>query len=195
VSLKAPFLFQEAKIYYLCAHRMSFAFRKYFWLFLPFLAAFAVSCSVDNKSIPDPGGNQPVDTTGVPGTFYLTVSGDTSYLLTIVAVDSIINDSLGIAGADLITRDQVIFNTAKAEAGTYYTEQSPPGITGGVFIFRQRTNGAFRNYAMLHGKIVISSFDQSTGIITGNVDVNNQYVTSADKLLYIRGNFSVKVNR
>ncbi|MCC6571722.1 MAG: hypothetical protein IT274_08875 [Chitinophagales bacterium] len=158
------------------------------------IAWMAVSCSVDNKSIPDPGGNIGVDTTGTIGTFFLNLTGDTSYLLTIVAVDTIVQDSLVVAGGDLTTKDQVVFSTAKAEPGTYYTEQSPPGITGAVCVFRKRIPSGFRNYPMLRGKIVISSVDPVSGVVRGNLDVNNKYVPNADKYYRLSGSFMIKLN-
>lgn len=151
------------------------------------------SCTVGNKVIPDPGGGGIVDTTGTIGTFYLNLTGDTSYLLTVVAVDTIVEDSLVVIGGDLTIKDQVLFSIAKAEVGTYYTEQSPPGITGAVFIYRKRVITGYKNYAMLHGKIVITSVDIVTGVIKGSIDVNNEYVAGADKYYRLRGNFMIKV--
>ena len=168
--------------------------KKYSFILLIAFLAIISACSVDNKSIPDPGGNIGVDTTGTLGTFYLNLTGDSSYLLTIVAVDTINQDSFAVAGADFTRRDEIVFSTAQAVPGTYYTEQSPPGITTAVFIFRKRLSTGYRNYPMFHGKIVISSVDLTTKIIRGSIDVNNQYITTADHLYYLKGNFVMKYN-
>lgn len=154
---------------------------------------FLSACSVDNKNIPDPGGNIGVDTTGTIGSFYLNVSGDTSYILNIVATDTVAQDSFGVAGADLSTRDEIVFTTAKADVGTYYTEQSPPGITGSLFIFRKKIPTGYRNYPMFHGKIEITSINSNSGVIRGTIDVNNKYVTTADKYIRLTGNFALKL--
>lgn len=167
---------------------------KYLLPFAAFTAIFISSCSVDNKTIPDPDGGIIVDTTGTLGTFIFNVSGDTSYQLTVVAVDTLVQDSLLVAGADVTIRDQIVFSTAKAEPGTYYTEQAPPGITGGAFLFRKRLATGFRNYPMLHGKIIINSVNTSSGVVTGSIDVNNEWVTTADHLYRIRGNFTININ-
>ncbi len=173
---------------------MELTAKQYSFFLTALISLVLFSCSVDNKNIPDPGGNLFVDTTGTLGSFYLNVSGDTSYTLNIIAVDTVVLDSLGVAGADPVSRDQIIFNTAKAEVGTYYTEQSPPGITGAIFLFRKKIPTGFKVYPMLHGKIVISSVDLNTKIISGSIDVNNEYVASADRLYRLRGNFSLKLN-
>lgn len=151
------------------------------------------ACSVDNKSIPDPGGNIVVDTTGTLGSFYVNVSGDTTYVLNIVASDTVARDSFGVAGADLTTRDEIVFATASPNPGVYYTEQSPPGITGAIFVFRKKIPQGYRNYPMLHGKVEITSLNGDTRVIRGNFDVNNQYVTTADKYLRLSGSFILKL--
>ncbi|MDB5227735.1 MAG: hypothetical protein JWN78_1928 [Bacteroidota bacterium] len=168
-------------------------YKKYSFVLLLTLMAMISACSVNNKSIPDPG-NINVDTTGALGTFYLNVTGDSSYLLTVVAVDTIVQDSFAVAGADFTRRDEVVFTTGQAVPGTYYTEQSPPGITGAVFLYRKRLSTGYRNYAMFHGKVVISSVDLATKVVRGTIDVNNQYVTSADHVYYLKGNFIMKYN-
>jgi hypothetical protein len=173
---------------------MNFTPAKYSFILLSTLVLIISACSVDNKSIPNPGGNIGVDTTAGTGTFYMNVTGDTSFVLTVVAVDTIIQDSLGVIGADLTTKDEIIFTTGKAEPGIYYVEQSPPGITGAVFIFRKKVSSGYKIYPMLHGQIVISSIDFSTGIVTGSFDVNNKYVTTADRLYQMKANFVLKFN-
>ena len=168
--------------------------KKYcFILFLTVIAMLS-GCSVDNKNIPEPGGNINVDTSGTLGIFYLNVTGDSSYLLTVIAVDTVVQDSLVVLGADAAIRDEIVFSTSKAVVGTYYTEQSPPGITGGYFLFRKKIASGYKNYLMLHGKIVIASIDASSGVIRGSIDVNNEYVTTADKLYKLKGNFQIKLN-
>lgn len=161
-------------------------------LLLTFVAMIS-ACSVNNKSIPDPG-NVNVDTSGTLGTFYVNVTGDSSYLLTVIAVDTIVQDSFTVIGGDFTRRDEIIFTTAQAVPGTYYTEQSPPGITGAVFLYRKRLSTGYKNYAMFHGKIVIASVDLATKVVRGSFDVNNQYVTSADHVYFLKGNFTLKYN-
>src|SRR4051812_2743695 len=89
------------------------------------IVAALTSCSVGNKNIPDPNGVGNVDTTGTIGQFYLNVTGDTSYLLTILAVDTVYLDSFIVAGEDATTRDQLVFATKSSSPGIYYTEQAP----------------------------------------------------------------------
>ncbi len=170
---------------------MRFAGKFTIVLLVAIVAALS-SCKVGNKDIPDPTGTN-VDTTGTVGNFYLNVTGDTSYLLNILAVDTVHLDSFVVAGEDATTRDQLVFATKRADPGIYYTEQAPPQITGAYFIFRKRLPTGYKNYLMTHGSITITSLDASTGIIRGRIDVNNQYL-AVDKTLFLKGNFVMKLN-
>jgi hypothetical protein len=172
---------------------MNSTVKRYGFVLTGVIALLLSACSVDNKNIPDPGGNINVDTTGTIGSFYLNVSGDTSYVLNIVAVDTVAQDSFGVAGADVTTRDEILFSTAKAEPGIYYTEQSPPGITGAVFIFRKKISLGYRNYPMFHGKIELTSVNTTSGVVRGTIDVNNKYVTTADRYIRLTGTFILKL--
>jgi hypothetical protein len=151
------------------------------------------ACTVGNKAIPDPNGNIGVDTSGNIGTFFLNVTGDTSYLLTVVAADTVINDSLLIIGADLTTQDQVIFTTASTAIDTFYADQSVPG-KGTVFVFRKRNPASYSNYAMLKGTVIITAVNTTTKVLRGKIDVNNEGVPGADKTYYLKGNFTAKID-
>ncbi len=167
---------------------------KFIIVLLVAIVAALSSCSVGNKDIPDPNGTGTVDTTGTIGSFYLNVTGDTTYLLNILAVDTVVLDSFVLAGADATTRDQIVFATNSINPGIYYTEQAPPQLTTAYFIFRRRVPTGYRNYLMIHGSITITSFDVSTGVIRGKIDVNNQYLPNVDKTLFLKGNFVMKLN-
>lgn len=160
--------------------------------FLVLLSAIS-ACTVRNKPIPDPNGNIGVDTTGNIGTFFLNVTGDTSYLLTINAVDTIINDSLLVIGADLTTQDQVIFTTASIDIDTFHTDLSIPD-KGAIFIFRKRNHSSYSNYPMLKGTIIITAVNTTTKVLRGKIDVNNEDVPGADKFYTIKGNFTAKID-
>ena len=68
---------------------MKFNFR-YYGILLALLVALVSACSVGNKVIPDPGGNSNVDTTNTSlNTFNIIVSGDTSFVMSILSVDSL----------------------------------------------------------------------------------------------------------
>ena len=163
------------------------------------LFVFAVvmpSCKVGNKVIPDPTGNIPVDTTGTLGSFTMIVTGDTSFNVTMISDTSsttgnfVVNDSLQILGLD--ANNVVAFSTAESVAGTYYTETAPPDITSAVFIYQVKIGTVVKRYFMPHGKIIITENDAVTGVVKGSFDVNNEFVTTADRTLFLRANFVLR---
>lgn len=164
----------------------------YCFLFIAVIVAMTASCSVDNKTIPDPGGNIPVDTSGNAGAFYLNVSGDTTYRMTIFGTGSLRNDSFIVLGADTTSKDQILFGTFKSEPGVYLTEQTPPSSTGAVFLYRKKEPTVYKNYLMVHGNITISSVDTTARLVRGSVNVNNIDVSGVDRFYTITGNFAIR---
>lgn len=173
-------------------NRMFSFIKKYSYAFVLLISIGIAACSVDNKAIPDPGGNVIVDTSGNSGVFYLDISGDTAYRMTIIGAASISNDSFIVLGADSTTLDQVLFGTISITPGVYLTEQDPPSTTGALFLFRKKELTIYKNYLMVHGNITISSVDTTSKIVRGSVDVNNTDVSGIDKHYIIQGNFAIK---
>jgi hypothetical protein len=175
---------------------MKISIKKYYLVLLLIVTAIISSCSVGNKVIPDPAGNIVVDTSGTLGSLTLIVTGDTSFNVTLISDTSsavgnfIVNDSLQIIGVE--TNSAILFSTADNVPGTYYTETAPPDITTAVFLFQLKVNGITKRYFMPHGKIIITENNTSTGIVRGSFDVNNEFVASADRTLFLRANFILR---
>lgn len=174
---------------------MKFNFR-YYGILLALLVALVSACSVGNKVIPDPGGNSNVDTTNTSlNTFNIIVSGDTSFVMSILSVDSlnsIQDDSLVMTGFELSGATVIGafgFKTYASAPGEYLTEGSPPGITKAEFGILKTIRGARKIYGMNHGKIIITEHDVVAKTIKGSFDVNNEFNITANIYLRCRGNF------
>ena len=175
---------------------MKVLFKKYYFILLLAWVSIIASCSVDNKIIPDPIGNISVDTTGTLGSLNIIVTGDTNFNATLLSDTSstvgnfIVNDSLQIIGVE--TNSAILFSTFSSSVGTYYTETAPPDLTSAFFIYQLKVNGVNRRYIMPHGKIIITENNTSNGTVRGSFDVNNEFVASADRTLFIRANFVLR---
>lgn len=177
---------------------MKITFNKYYFVLILSIMAIISSCSVGNKVIPDPAGNISVDTTGILGSFNIIVTGDTSFTANLISDTSsvlgnfIVNDSIQIIGSTTDASSIIGFSTYNSAVGTYYLDMSPPEITSALFILQLKINGVKKRYYMIHGKIIITENDATTGIVKGSFDVNNEYMPTADKTLYIRAYFTLR---
>lgn len=174
---------------------MKFSFRYYILLFALTIAVLT-SCSVGNKIIPDPGGISGVDTTNTTlNTFNLIVTGDTSFVMTVISVDSLNtleNDSLIMTGFELngtVVVGAFGFKTYASAPGVYLTEGAPPGITAAEFGILKTIRGARRIYSMNHGSITITEHDVAAKTVKGKFDVNNEFNLTANIYMRCRGNF------
>lgn len=177
---------------------MHFSFRYSFLLTLLF-ALIMSSCSVGNKFIPDPGGVTGVDTSNTTlNAFQVIVTGDTSFVMSIITADSlntISNDSLVVAGAEIVgtaLSGIVGFKTYGTEPGTYLTEGAPPGITSAEFGILKTIRGARRIYPMNHGTVTITEHNLADKTVKGRFDVNNEFIIPPTLYLRCRGNFYIK---
>lgn len=177
---------------------MNSSFR-YFYILVVLAALFATACSVGNKDIPDPGGVTGVDTSNTTlNSFQVIVSGDTSFIMSVITADSlnaISNDSLVVAGAEIVGTSLsgiVGFKTYSSEAGTYLTEGAPPGITSAEFGILKTIRGVRKIYPMNHGTITITEHNFSAKTVKGRFDVNNEFNITANVYLRCRGNFYIK---
>lgn len=172
---------------------------KYFLILLLGVMTTITSCSVGNKVIPDPAGNITVDTSGTLGSFNIIVTGDTNFTANLISDTTsnilgnyIFNDSIQIVGLSTDGNSVIGFSTFSSGVGTYYTETAPPEMTSAAFLYQLKVNGVKKTYFMLHGKIIITENNTSTGTIRGSFDVNNEYVANADRTLFIRANFLLR---
>lgn len=171
----------------------------YNFLFIAFIATVISACSVGNKAIPNPGGVIGVDTSNTTlNKFQIIVTGDTSFVMNITAIDtlnSLVDDSLGVAGIEMDGNKLaglVGFKTYSSAPGTYLTELTPPGITSAEFGIIKVINGVRRIFVMPHGKIIISEHNIAAKEVKGSFDVNNEFVSEATKTLRCRGSFYIK---
>lgn len=158
----------------------------YIFIAICFILAGISSCSVGNKEIPDPTGNQIVDTSGM-STINFDVSGDTSYSLQLkVYIDTVINGALLVSGTDYTTKDSVTFATLKDSVGTYL-----PTLPSGLFVFSKKEASGHVRYPLTQGSISITQRDTSTRIYQGVINVNNNSTAGVPHYT-ISGNFIVK---
>ncbi len=158
------------------------------YIFIAICITFAgiSSCSVGNKEIPNPTGNQIVDTSGM-STINLDVSGDTSYSLHLkIYADTVVNSVLLVSGTDYTTQDSITFATLKDTVGVYI-----PNLPNGLFVFSKKQTSGHVRYPLTQGSISITQRDTSTRIYQGVINVNNNNI-SGQPHYTVSGNFVVK---
>lgn len=175
----------------------------YALLFGVFSIILATSCSVGNKNIPLPNGlngdSVMIDTSSaLINKFQVVVTGDTSFIMSVSAPDSLISikdDSVGVGALELngaVLEGFFGFKTFASAPGEYPTETAPPGATKAESVIIKLLKGSRRPLFMNHGKVVITEHDLSTKTIRGYLDVNNQYFPNAHIYLRCQAAFYIR---
>lgn len=166
---------------------------------MTFIVAIISACSVGNKVIPNPGGAGGVDTSNTTlNNFQIIVTGDTSFIMNITTVDtvnSIVDDSLLVAGIELNgskVGGLMGFKTYGSNPNTYLTELSPPGITTAEFGIIKEIKGSSKIFTMQHGNITITEHNAAEKTVKGSFDVNNEFNTAGLPYLRCRGSFYIR---